>query len=408
GPEYIIPKPFDPRVLIWVAPAVAQAAIDEGVARREFPGLSVEGYRSRLEKLLNRSHSVMHDIKDRIRSAQTSAKKRDVRIVLPEGNNERILKAAAIMVEERIARPILLGDPKIIPEMLEELNLFSLRNVEIIRPSRDEKYESYSHQLWELRKRKGLTPDLAAQHMKDPMYFGSMLVRKGRADAFLAGVTRTYPETIRPALHVVGSKAGQKVAGIYMLVHQQDVYFIADTTVNIDPSAEDLAEIAINAAHVAQSLGFDPRIAMLSFSNFGSNVHPEAQKMSNAARIVQRRRPDLVVDGEMQADTAISTEIMQDRYPFCRLRDKGANVLICPNLSAANIAYKLMGQLGNVELIGPILTGMNKPMHVLQTNASVPEIVNMAIIAVMDVQRQGLDEVPVGQEWTATVDERTI
>jgi len=408
GPEYIIPKPFDPRVLIWVAPAVAEAAVNEGVARRDIPGLSVEGYRSRLEKLLNRSHSVMRDIKDRIRSPLASGKRREVRLVLPEGSNERILKAAATIIEERIARPILLGDPKVIQPMIEDLNLFALRDVEIVRPSRDDEYESYSHEFWELRKRKGLTPDLAAQLMKDPMYFGSMLVRKGRADAFLAGVTRSYPETIRPALHVVGSKAGQKVAGIYMLIHQQDVFFIADTTVNIDPSAEDLAEIAINAAHVAKSLGFDPRIGMLSFSNFGSNTHPEAQKMSLAARIVQRRRPDLVVDGELQADTAISPLVMQDRYPFCRLRDKGANVLICPNLSSANIAYKLLGKIGNVELIGPILTGMNKPMHVLQINAAVPEIVNMSVIAVMDVQRQGLDEVPVGEEWTARVDERTI
>jgi malate dehydrogenase (oxaloacetate-decarboxylating)(NADP+) len=408
GPEYIIPKPFDPRVLIWVAPAVAEAAVTEGVARRDIPGLSVDAYRSRLERLLNRSHSVMRDIKDRIRSPQSSGKRREVRIVLPEGANERILKAAATMIEERIARPILLGDSKVIGPMVEDLNLFALRDVEIIRPSRDDEYEAYAHQLWELRKRKGLTPDLAAQLMKDPMYFGSMLVRKGRADAFLAGVTRSYPETIRPALHVVGSKAGQKVAGIYMLVHQQDVYFIADTTVNIDPSAEDLAEIAINTAHVAQSLGFDPRIAMLAFSNFGSNTHADANKMSVAARIVQRRRPDLVVDGEMQADTALSTQIMQDRYPFCRLRDKGANILICPNLSSANIAYKLMGHIGNVQLIGPILTGMNKPMHILQINAAVPEIVNMSVIAVMDVQRQGLDEMPVGHEWTAVVDERTI
>jgi malate dehydrogenase (oxaloacetate-decarboxylating)(NADP+) len=408
GPEYIIPKPFDPRVLVWVAPAVAEAAVNEGVARREIPGMGVDAYRTRLEKLLNRSHSVMRDIKDRVRSARNSSKTREARIVLPEGTNERILKAAAIVVEERIAKPILLGDPSVIKPMIEDLNLFSLRDAEIIRPSRDDHFELYAHELWELRKRKGLTPDLASQLMKDPMYFGSMLVRKGRADAFLAGVTRSYPETIRPTLHVVGSKAGQKVAGIYMLVHQQDVFFIADTTVNIDPTAEDLAEIAINAAHVAQSLGFDARIAMLSFSNFGSNNHPEALKMSQAARIVQRRRPDLVVDGELQADTAISTQIMQDRYPFCRLRDQGANVLICPNLSSANIAYKLMGKIGNVELIGPILTGMNKPMHVLQLNSAVPEIVNMAVIAVMDVQRQGFDEIPIGEEWTGAVDERTL
>jgi malate dehydrogenase (oxaloacetate-decarboxylating)(NADP+) len=239
--------------------------------------------------------------------------------------------------------------------------------------------------------------------MKDPMYFGAMLVRKGRADACLAGVTRSYPDTIRPALHVVGSKAGQKVAGVYMLVHKKEVYFIADTTVNIDPNAEELAEIAINASAVAASLGFEPRVAMLSFSNFGSNSHPEAVKMSLAAKIVQRRRPDLIVDGELQADTAISPEILQDRYPFSRLRNFGANVLICPNLSAANIAYKMLGRIGGVELVGPILMGMNKPFHVLQLQSGVPEIFNMAVIAVLDVQRQSLQDEAMGSEWVEAV-----
>jgi len=402
GPEYIIPKPFDPRVLLWVAPAVAKAAIDEGVARKEIPGMSVEAYTARLEKLLDRTRSVMRDIKDRIHAPQPSGRNgetRRVRMVFPEGSNEKILKAAALIVEERVAQPILLGNPKIIRSMIEDLNLFALKDVEIIRPSKSEEYETYAIDMWELRKRKGLTPDLAAQWMKDPVYFGAMLVRKGRADACLAGVTRSYPDTIRPALHVVGSKAGQKVAGVYMLVHKKEVYFIADTTVNIDPNAEELAEIAINASAMASSLGFEPRVAMLSFSNFGSNPHPEALKMALAAKIVQRRRPDLIVDGEVQADTAISPEILQDRYPFSRLRDRGANVLICPNLSSANITYKMLGHIGDVELVGPILMGMNKPFHVLQLQSGVPEIFNMAVIAVMDVQRQALQNEPVGTEW---------
>jgi malate dehydrogenase (oxaloacetate-decarboxylating)(NADP+) len=393
GPEYIIPKPFDPRVLLWVAPAVAQAAVDEGVARKELPGMSLDAYRARLEKLLNRTRSVMRDIKDRIQStsAKMAREQRPVRIVLPEGTNEKILKAAALIVDERVAQPVLLGDPKVIQPMIEDLNLFSLRNCEIIRPSKADQYETFAHELWELRKRKGLTPDLAAQLMKDPMYFGSMLVRKGKADALLAGVTRTYPEAIRPALQVVGSRAGQRLAGVYMLVHKEAVYFIADTTVNIDPNAEEVAEIAINSAQIAESLGFEPRVAMLSFSNFGSNSHPESLKMKEATHIVRRRRPDIIVDGEVQADTAISPQIMQDRYPFCSFKDKGANILICPNLSSANIAYKLLGRMGDLELVGPILMGMNKPVHVLQLNSGVPEIFNMAVIAVMDAQRQALN-----------------
>lgn len=390
GPEYIIPKPFDPRVLLWVAPAVAQAALDEGVARKEIPGMSVEAYRSRLEKLLDRTRSVMRDIKDRIHTPRSNSHQKELRrvkLVLPEATNEKVLKAAAMLVEERVADPILLGNPKDIEFLIEELNLFSLKNVEIIRPSKSPDYEKYCIDLWELRKRKGLTPDLAAQQMKDPMYFGAMLVRQGKADAFLAGVTRSYPETIKPALQVVGSKAGQKLAGVYMLIHKQEVYFIADTTVNIDPNAEDLAEIAINASAVAASLGFEPRVAMLSFSNFGSNAHPEARKMAQAAEIVRRRRPDLVVDGEVQADTAISREILQDRYPFSSLQSHGANVLICPTLSAANITYKMLGRIGDVELVGPILMGMNQPVHILQLQSGVPEIFNMGVIAVMDVQR---------------------
>jgi malate dehydrogenase (oxaloacetate-decarboxylating)(NADP+) len=212
-------------------------------------------------------------------------------------------------------------------------------------------------------------------------------------------VTRAYSETIRPALHVIGSQGGQRVAGVYMLVWKDRVLFMADTTVNIDPSAEDLADIAISASQVAQSLGFDPRIAMLSFSNFGSNIHNETVKVREATQIVQRRRPDLVIDGEMQGDTAVNSQLMSDRYPFCRLRDGGANILIFPNLSSANCCYKLLGQLGGAELVGPILIGMNKPIHVLQMNSEVMEIVNMSIIAVLDAQRLGLHRQPVGREW---------
>jgi malate dehydrogenase (oxaloacetate-decarboxylating)(NADP+) len=405
GPDYIIPKPFDPRVLLWVSPAVAQAAIDSGVSRRDLPGGSVEAYRARLEKLLNRTRSVMRTIKDRMRTEgnqvakANGGKARPIRLVFPEGANEKILRAAAIIREDRTAEPILLGDPKVIRPKIQSLKLWELDDCEIIRPSKSPDFESYTRMLWELRKRKGLTPDLASQLMKDPLYFGAMLVRQGKADAWLSGLSRSYSDTIRPALQVIGSRAGQKVAGIYMLVHKEAVYFIGDTTVNMDPTAEDLAEIAINTSSVAASLGFEPRVAMLSFSNFGSNNHPEAEKVRRATQIVQRRRPDLVIDGEMQADTAVSPRIMQERYPFCRLREQGANVLICPTLSAANIAYKLLGRIGGLELVGPILVGMNKPIHVLQLNAEVSEVVNMAVIAVMDAQRQLLHHDPIEQAW---------
>ncbi len=393
GMDYIIPKPFDPRVLLWVSPAVAQAAIDSGVARQGLPGGSIDAYRSRLEKLLNRKSSVMRSIKDRMSRLQNSAPEGRIRLVFPEGNNERILQAAAIVKEEKIAEPILLGDPDHIESMIAKLGLTELENVTVIRPSRAKDNEEFCNRLWQIRKRKGITPELANQLMKDPLYYGSMMVREGKADAWLSGATRSYPETIRPALQVVGSKAGQKVAGVYMLLAREQVYFISDTTVNIDPTSDDLAEIAINTSNVVRSMGFEPRIAMLSFSNFGGNSHPEALKVQQATRIIQRRRPDLLVDGEMQADTAISPEVMQEKFPFCRLRETGANVLICPNLSAANIAYKLLGKIGGVELVGPILIGMNLPMHVLQLNSSVREIVNMATIASLDAMENHQESV---------------
>lgn len=385
GPDYIIPKPFDFRALLWVAPAVAEAAIEEGVARHDLPGMTAAAYRARLEKLLNRTTSVMRDLKDRLRHSDSSEQKLP-RIVLPEGSNDRILQAAALMLEENIAEPVLLGDPAVIRPMIDHMNLEVLANVEIHRPSQAVERDAFAVDLWEKRKRKGVTPDLASQLIKDPMYYGAMLVEKGLADACLAGVTRSYPETIRPCLHVVGAKPGHKVAGVYMLVHKHEVFFISDTTVNIDPTAEDLVEIAVDTAAVAASLGFEARIAMLSFSNYGTNSHPEARKVAKATKMLQEQYPDLIVDGEMHADIAMSPEVLQDRYPFSSLADKGANVLICPNLASANIAYKLMGKRGDVELVGPILTGMQKPVHVLQLNAGVHEIFNMALIAVMDIQ----------------------
>jgi malate dehydrogenase (oxaloacetate-decarboxylating)(NADP+) len=400
GKDYIIPKPFDPRALLWVAPAVAKAAIDSGVARLEMPGGSEAQYKNRLEKLLGKGRSIMRDIRDRIEVGETIRK---IRIVFPEGTHEKILKAAEIIKEEGLAEPILLGPVEEIQEIARAHHLETVLKCEMIRPSRSPLHPSFSEKFWELRKRKGCTPGLAQQLLKDPLYFGAMCVRMGQADAWLSGVSRSYPETIRPSLQVVGSSAGVKISGVYMLIWKDRVIFLADTTVNFDPTAEELADIAINAARVAQALGFDPRVAMLSFSNFGSNDHPEALKVRKAAHIVQRRRPDLIVDGEIQADAAVNPKVLRDRFPFCRLGEISANVLICPNLSSANIAYKLLAQLGGAELVGPILVGMNLPMHVLQLNAEVTEIVNMAIITVLDAQRHGLHKKPIGVPWDSAL-----
>jgi len=390
-------------VLLWVAPAVAKAAIETGVARLEYPGGSLEAYRARLEKLLGKTRSVMRALKDRIEivppKTKPGALPRPVQLVFPEASNERVLKAAAIVREEGIAQPILLGDPSEVYAKMRELKLTELEKCEVLRPSEHPRLDEFSSLLWDLRKRKGFTPALARQRMKDPFYFGAMLVRTGWADACLAGVTRSYSETLRPALHVLGSRGGARVAGVYMLVWKDRVLFLADTTVNFNPNAEELADIAIDTAHVAQSFGFEPRIAMLSFSNFGSNEHEESRKVQVATAIVQRRRPDLIVDGEMQADTAVNPQILQERYPFSRLRDTGANILIFPNLAAANTSYKLLGQLGGAEVVGPILMGMNKPVHVLQASSEVMEIVNMSVIATLDAQRQGLHRRPLGEAW---------
>lgn len=385
GKDYIIPKPLDPRALLWVAPAVAKAAVDSGVARIEIPGGSVEAYRVRLEKLLGTRRSTMREIRGRIKA--TPQGKALPRILFPEGANEKILKAVSIIREEKIAEPILIGDPDKIKGCINKLHLGDLLDCEMIRPRESAYFDEYVRQLHDLRQRKGMTFDQAEQSMKDPFYFAAMHLRNGLGDACVGGVTRNYPDIIRPNLLIVGSKERKKVAGVYMLIFKDRVIFMSDTTVNLNPNAADLAEIAINAADLASFLGFSPRVAMLSFSNFGASRDEEVLKMSEAARLVQARRPDILIDGEMQADVAVNISLMAVEFPFSKLNiGKPANVLIFPNLSAANTSYKLLGQLGGAELVGPILVGMNKPVHILQRSADVNEIVHMASIAVLDVQ----------------------
>ncbi|WP_299287976.1 NADP-dependent malic enzyme [Thermoflexus sp.] len=377
GPDYIIPKPLDPRVMLWEAPAVAQAAMETGVARIH---IDIEEYRERLAARLGKGTQVMRFI---INKAKAAPK----RIAFGEGEEPKILRAAALIQEEGIGRPILIGRPEVIRRRIEELGLRC--QPEIVYPPEFPRLEEYAQRLYEKRQRKGVTLPLARTLMLEPNYFGPMMVEMGDADAFISGLTYDYPAVIRPALQVVGVREGmRKVAGLYIMIVKEKVYFFTDATVNIEPTAEDLAEIAIMAADFARRFDIEPRVAMLSFSNFGSTRHPLSEKVRQAVEIVRQRRPDILIDGEMQADTAVVPEIIEERYPFSRVKD--ANVLVFPDLEAANVSYKLLQRLGNAQAIGPILLGMGKPVHVLQTGDEVQDIVFIAAIAALDAQERAL------------------
>ncbi|ACD94984.1 NADP-dependent malic enzyme [Trichlorobacter lovleyi] len=377
GREYIIPKPFDPRVLLHVAPAIAQAAMDSGVARQ--PIEDMEKYIEHLESTQGKSKEIMRYI---INKAKTDPK----RVAFPEGDNEKMLRAAQILVDEGIAKPILIGNSIKIRNKIDELGL-NLDDVQIVDTEHSKFTEPYAQELYRLRQRKGITETEAGRiiRRKSRNHFGAMMVRMGDADAMLSGIDAHYPETIRPALEVVGKQPNlTSVHGMYMMVFKKGVYFMADTTVEIDPSAEELAETAILAAQNVKVFDIDPRVAMLSFSNFGSVRHPLSDKVRRAVEIVKEREPDLIIDGEMQADTAVVQELL-DHFKFSKLKNT-ANVLIFPDLNSGNIAYKLLARLGGAEAIGPILMGMQKPVHVLQRGDDVSDIVNMAAIAVVDAQ----------------------
>lgn len=378
GRDYIIPKPFDPRVLLHVAPAIAQAAMDTGVARQ--PIADMAKYVEHLESSQGKSKEIMRMI---INKAKSDPK----RIVFPEGDNEKILRAAQLLVDEGIASPILIGNSIKIRNKIDELGL-NLDDIQIVDTENSKYTEPYSQELYRLRQRKGITESEARRIMrrKSRNHFGAMMVRMGDADAMLSGIDAHYPDTIRPALEVVGKRENlASVHGMYMMVFKKGIYFLADTTVEIEPSPEELAETAILAAENVKVFGVEPRVAMLSFSNFGSVQHPHSEKVRQAVQIVKERAPDLIVDGEMQADTAVVQELL-DHYSFSKLSSP-ANILIFPDLDAGNIAYKLLARLGGAEAIGPILMGMNKPVHVLQRGDDVNEIVNMAAIAVVDAQQ---------------------
>jgi len=395
GREYIIPKPFDARVLIWEASAVAQAAMETGVAQAP---IDIHIYREQLERRLGKAYEFM-------RAIINKARRQPKCVVFPEGDEPKVLRACQILIDENIARPILLGDEDRIRSRIGELRLH-LNSIEIVDPAKSQRLPAYVEEMFSLRQRRGVTRREAAQLILNRNVFGSMMVRLGDADALVGGLTQHYPDTIRPALQVIEVRRGwRRVSGVYVLITPKgDIYFLADATVNIEPDAEDLAEIAVGAAEMARRFDVEPRVALLSFSNFGSSRHPLAEKVRKAVELVRRRAPGLMVDGEMQADTALSPEIVDETFPFSTLKG-GANVLIFPNLEAGNIAYKLLARIGGVDLIGPILMGLSRPVHVLQRGAEVKDIVNVAAIAVVDAQDAStrIDRTPKLDRRTADV-----
>ncbi|PJF41485.1 MAG: NADP-dependent malic enzyme [Phototrophicales bacterium] len=373
GRDYVIPKPFDPRVLIYEASAVAEAAMRTGVANVE---IDLEEYRDRLSRRQGLGSRLKRYF---INVARSNPK----RVVFGEGEESKIIRAAAQVKDDGIGEPILIGNPRVIYQTIEKLGLdFQPR---IIYPREYERYEEYVKAYYDLRKRKGVTMADARHNMRRSAYLGPMVVYMGDADAYVAGLTATYPTVIRPALEIFKTRPGvHKAAGAYLVLAKDKAYVFSDATVNLDTNAEDLAEIAILAAEFAEKIELDPVVAMLSFSNFGSTPHPMSEKVRLAMEIVKQRRPDLCVDGEVQADFAVNGNLMEEIYPFSCVRD--ANVLIFPDLGSANIAYKLLAHLGGAETIGPILLGVGAPVHVLQQGETVENIVAMAAVAVMDAQ----------------------
>jgi malate dehydrogenase (oxaloacetate-decarboxylating)(NADP+) len=373
GREYIIPKPLDPRVILWESPAVAQAAMESGVARKV---IDLNEYKEQLAIRSGLGEQVRYYIMNKARSSE-----RKRRIVFAEGEEPKIIRAAYQVVEENIGVPILLGKPDVINERIKQLGLDCC--LDIVEPGKYEKLEAYTQAYYEIRQRKGITLKDAAKKARDPNVFAPLMVKMGDAEACVSGLTYDYPDVIRPALEIHHTASGvRRAAGVYIMVVNNRTYLFTDATVNIDPSAEDLAEIACLAANFARTLGMEPRVALLSFSNFGSTPHPLSEKVAKAVSLIKKNCPDFAVEGEMQADTAVMGEIVEERYPFSQVKD--ANVLVFPSLESANIAYKLLARLGNAQAIGPILLGMGAPVHVLQTGDEVRDIVHIAAVAVMD------------------------
>jgi len=376
GRDYIIPKPLDPRVLYWVAPAVAKAAMDGGVARKK---IDLVEYRERLRRMQSRTHAVMSQI-----FAKAHAKK-VAKIVFPEGHHEKILHAAQILRDEGICEPVLLGPVEKIRATIAEHRLDGLEDIAIINPLESPDFDRYVSRLWELRSRKGMTFEEARHRMRLRAYFAAIMVKEGAADGLVAGLTVGYADGVRAPLEVIGTRPGRRAAGVYIVVTKNDFRFFADCTATQEPTAQDLADIAIATADVARSFDIKPRVAMLSYSTFGSAKGPSPRKVREATALVRHKRPDLEVDGEIQADVAVTTELRIPEFPFTTLKED-ANVLIFPSLDAANIAYQLIERVGGAEVIGPVLLGMNKPVDVLRMNCSVQSIVNLTAFTALRAQ----------------------
>ena len=379
GRNYIIPKPFDSRVLTRVAPAVAKAAMDTKVARINISDF--EEYRDSLEARLGRTSQITRFF---IHKAKDSPK----RIVFPEGEEDKILRAVQIIIDEKIAKPILLGNPQKIKEKIKALGLnFDCNKIEIMKPSANDKFELYAKDLFELRQRKGMTMLDAIRQTKIPNIFGMLMVRNEDADGLISGLTQHYPDTIKPALQIIGKKPGiHIIAGLYMLIFKNRSLFISDPTVNIEPTSEELAEITMLSVETLKQFDIIPKVAMLSFSNFGSTRHPLTEKVSRAVEIVKDKLPDLMIDGEMFADISLKNDVLKSVYPFAKLNES-ANLLICPDLTSANIAYKLLVAAGDAEAIGPILMGIKKPVYLLGPESYVDDIVNITAMAVFEAKK---------------------
>lgn len=379
GPEYIIPKPFDRRVLIWEASAVAQAAVEEGVASVPSEEFSLQTYREDLEARLGMTYSIMRSIINQVR-------RRNKRIVFPEGDNEKVIRAAAQLAEQKICKPILLGPVDRIARMMEEMH-FNF-DYESYDPRFDERRKgAYTDALFKRRKRKGVTRVDAARLLKSRPYFASQMVEAGDADGFVGGVSRNYSDVLRPVLETIGaSNDAHCLIGCYMVTIKGKILFLADATVNVYPDSRTLAEIAVQTAKVARRFGVDPKVAMLSFSNFGSTRAQRSDRIEEAVEMARVLDPTLVIDGPMQADTALDSNVQQE-YPFMEFTG-AANVLVLPNLAAANIVYKMLEQLADAEMTGPILEGMQHPVQLVARQDGVRHIVNMAAICVADAMRK--------------------
>jgi malate dehydrogenase (oxaloacetate-decarboxylating)(NADP+) len=380
GKYYLIPKPLDPRLITTISPAVAKAAMESGVAKK-----NIEDWNAYEVELLQRI-----GIDQRLMSRIiTQAKQDPKRVVFAEADNLKILKAAQILANEGIAFPILLGNAEKIEHLLIE-NALTIKKYEIVDPFEEkEKRISFGKILHEKRSRKGITAEIGRKLMRNRNYYGAMMVETGEADAFISGLTQEYAETIKPALQVIGVEQGiKRVAGMYILSNDKGVYFFSDTTVNMNPTAEELVDIVGVTARGVKFFGFEPRIAMLSYSNFGSNPGEVPAKVAKATQLAKEKYPDLIIDGDIQANVAVDTQLQQEMYPFSSLAKDGANTFVFPALTSGNIAYKLLQEVGGMEAIGPLLMGMAKPVHVLQLGSSVREIVNMVAIAVVDAQSQ--------------------